>query len=119
MENNAAMIVDSLLSKFGTTMENLMPAIIDFGRYECKLTIRVCSYLIITGIIFMAVSYLVNRNRKSMSFTLETWMGIFFITGIVMMSVCVFIIILALVTLNKWNNFPEIMAYKYILGLMR
>ena len=114
MENNAAMIVDSLLSKFGTTMENLMPAIIDFGRYECKLTIRVCSYLIIMGIIFMVVSYIINRKIRC--YSLEFWMDFLFITGIVMIIICVFVIILALATLNKWNNFPEIMAYKYILG---
>lgn len=117
MENNTALVVDSLLSKFGTTMEYLMPAIIDFGRYECKLTIRVCSYLIITGIIFMVVSYIINRKIRC--YSLEFWMDFLFIIGIVMIIVCVFIIILALATLNKWNTFPEIMAYKYILGLMR
>ena len=64
MENNATMVVDSLLVKFGTTMDRLMPAIIDFGRYECRHTIRVCIWFIALGLILMVISHLVLKHTN-------------------------------------------------------
>ena len=114
MENNAAIIVDSLLSKFGTTIEKLIPSIVEFGRYDCQLTIRVCSYLIVVGIIFIALGLIVTRRYVSDGIgTLLLFLGIL---GTVMIIVYAFIIVIAIATLNEWNAFPEIMAYKYILS---
>lgn len=118
MENNAALFVDSLLARFGTTMDRLMPAIIDFGRYECKHTIRVCIYMIALGLILMVVSHLVlKRNR--VGYNAELICEILFALGLVAVIICVLLIIVDLATLQKWYDFPEVMAYKYIFGLMR
>ena len=120
MENNAAMVVDSLLAKFGTTMDRLMPAIIDFGRYECRHTIRVCVWFIIVGMIFMLVAHLgIKRAKRRDNGDLEFFMDFFFDVGFIMVLASVFMIVVALCTLQKWNDFPEMMAYKYIFGMMR
>lgn len=116
MENNAAMIVDSLLAKFGTTMDRLMPAIIDFGRYECRYTVRVCIWLIGVGIIFAIVAHFLDHIS---SWECGFWIDVMFIIGMLMIIISVFMIVVALCTLQKWNDFPEMMAYKYIFGLMR
>lgn len=119
MENNAAMVVDSLLAKFGTTMDRLMPAIIDFGRYECRHTIRVCTYMILIGIIFMIVSYMALKRHWVVGFDGELIMDFLFVVGLIMVVISVAMIVICLATLQKWNDFPEVMAYKYIFGLMR
>lgn len=120
MENNAAMIVDSLLAKFGTTMDRLMPAIIDFGRYECRHTIRICIWLIIIGMIFMLLTHFgLKHDKKTDNIDLEVFMDFFFVIGALMVLVSIFMIVVALCTIQKWNDFPEMMAYKYIFGLMR
>ena len=41
MENNIAMVIDNLCVRLGTTMENLVPAIVEFGKYDCQITARV------------------------------------------------------------------------------
>lgn len=118
MENNAAMVVDSLLAKFGTTMDRLIPAIIDFGRYECKHTIRVCIYMIALGLILMVISHLILKSHRvgyDGEFILELMFGL----GLVAVIICTLLIIVDLATLQKWYDFPEVMAYKYIFGLMR
>ena len=115
MENNAAVIVDSLLNKFGTTIDKLLPSIIEFGRYDCLLNIRVCSYLIVVGIIFVALSWFLT-TRYDLSDWLEIisiFLGVF---AVIMIIVCAIIIVIEIATLNEWNAFPEIMAYKYILN---
>lgn len=118
MENNAAMVVDSLLAKFGTTMERLMPAIIDFGRYECRHTIRVCIWLIALGLILMVVSHLVLKH-SDVGYNAELIWELLFALGLMAVIICVLLIIVDLETLQKWYDFPEVMAYKYIFGLMR
>ena len=117
MENNAAMFVDSLLARFGTTMERLMPAIIDFGRYECRYTVRVCIWLISVGIIFAIMARFLSKHVSSCEW--EFWIDALFVVGMLMIIISVFMIVVALCTLQKWHDFPEVMAYKYIFGLMR
>lgn len=117
MENNAAMFVDSLLARFGTTMDRLMPAIIDFGRYECRYTVRVCIWLIGVGIIFAIVARFLDKHNNIWEWAF--WIDALFVVGMLMIIISVFTIVVALCTLQKWNDFPEMMAYKYIFGLMR
>lgn len=118
MENNAALFVDSLLARFGTTMDRLMPVIIDFGRYECKHTIRVCIYMIALGLISMVVSHLILKSHR-VGYNAEIIWELIFGLGLVAVIICVLLIIVDLATLQKWYDFPEVMAYKYIFGLMR
>ena len=114
MENNAAVIVDSLLNKFGTTIDKLLPSIIEFGRYDCQLNIRVCSYLIAVGIIFVALALIIAKRDVSDGVeVLLFFLGVF---GVTIIIICAIIIVIAIATLNEWNAFPEIMAYKYILN---
>lgn len=115
MENNAAVIVDSLLNKFGTTIDKLLPSIIEFGRYDCQLTIRICGYLIAISIVFMALSWFLT-TRYNLSDWLEIFSVFLAVFGMIVFIVCIVVMIFGIVTLNEWNAFPEIMAYKYILN---
>lgn len=109
---NVTGIIDALCAKLGVTMENLIPAVAEFGKYDCQLTARICSYFIVVGILCLIIAFTLEKTNRG-------WDGLFFIVGILAVVIAGFVLILALATLNEWNNFPEVMAYKYILQLMR
>lgn len=110
MDNNIAAVIDSLCSKFGTTIDNLLPAIVEFGKYDCQLTARICTYFVIFGLIALAVSlYLFRKTELD-----DLGFGLC-IVGFIAVIVGTLILVVALAELNEWNHFPEVMAYKYII----
>ncbi len=114
MENNFAVILDTLCAKFGTTIDNLLPAIIEFGKYDCQLTARICTYFVIFGLAAWVVGFGLIRKTDL------DGLGVgLCAVGFLAVLVATFILVVALATLNEWNNFPEVMAYKYILGWLK
>ena len=114
MESNVAGVVDILCTKFGTTIENLLPAIIEFGKYDCQLTARVCVGFIIFGIALVVLGYLLVKYTE-----FDILPGLCIILGICAILIAAFILVVALATLSEWNHCPEVMAYKYILRCLR
>lgn len=113
MENNIALMIDALCTKLGTTMENLVPAIVEFGKYDCQLTARVCMGFIIFGIALILIAVFMYKH-SDYEFLPALFVGI----GILSILVAAFVLVVALATLNEWNHFPEVMAYKYILSMI-
>ena len=113
MDNNIVAVIDSLCSKFGTTIDNLLPAIIEFGKYDCQLTARICTYFVIFGLIALAVSlYLFRKTELDGLGVALSCIGF---TAVIIGTI---VLVVALAELNEWNNFPEVMAYKYIIGCL-
>lgn len=111
---NVGGIIDALCAKFGVTLEHLIPAIVEFGKYDCQLTARICSYFIIGGILCILFAFLLIKRSGDCEF-----IGLLLLViGIAAILIAGFVLLIALATLNKWNQFPEIMAYRYILSLL-
>ena len=110
---NVGGIIDTLCAKFGVTLEHLIPAIVEFGTYECQLTIRVCIYILLAGIISAILGFwLARKGYVSVPLVL-------FVIGIIAIFLCGFLLIAAVIDLHKWEAFPEMMAYRYILNVLR
>ena len=116
--DNTAGVIELLCSKFGTTMDNLLPAVIEFGKYDCRLTARICSYFIIAGIFMIIFGRFIEKHSYDGLFC-EIIGIMIFVLGILAIIIASFILVIALATLNEWNNYPEVMAYKYILNQLR
>lgn len=115
MENNLAGVIEVLCDRFGTTIDNLLPAIIEFGKYDCRLTARVCTYFLIAGIVMVLLAWCIERFSRWDHDLLSCCL---IVLGTFCIVVSALIIVIALATLNEWNNFPEVMAYKYILEMI-
>lgn len=113
MENNIALVIDALCTKLGTTMENLVPAIVEFGKYDCQITARVCMGFIIFGIALILIAVFMYKHTNY-----DILPGLFVAIGIFAILVAAIVLVIALATLNEWNHFPEVMAYKYIIQLI-
>ena len=113
MENNIALVIDALCAKLGTTMENLIPAIVEFGKYDCQLTARVCMGFIIFGIVLILIAVFMFKHTDY-DIYYDILPGLFVAIGIFAILVAAIVLVIALATLNEWNHFPEVMAYKYI-----
>ena len=110
---NVSGIIDALCAKLGVTLENLIPAIVEFGTYECQMTIRVCIYILLAGIISVVFAFLLGRKGY------DTVPMILFVFGMIAIVTCAVLLIFKVVDLHKWEAFPEMMAYRYILNLLR
>ena len=108
-------MIEIICAKFGTTLDKLLPAVIEFGKYDCKLTARICSYFIIAGILMIIFGMFLEKHCYDGSLG-EAIGFLLFLVGIIAIVVAAFILIVALATLNEWNNYPEFMSYKYILN---
>lgn len=113
MENNIALVIDALCTKLGTTMENLIPAIVEFGKYDCQLTARVCMGFIIFGIALILIAVFMYKHTDY-----DILPGLFVVIGIFAILIAAIVLVIALATLNEWNHFPEVMAYKYIISMI-
>lgn len=113
MENNVALVIDALCTKLGTTMENLVPAIVEFGKYDCQITARVCMGFIIFGIVMVLIAAIMFKRTDY-----EVLPVAFITIGIVAILIAATILVIALATLSEWNRFPEVMAYKYIIEMI-
>lgn len=109
--------LDTLCQKFGTTINYLIPKVIEFGKYENRLG------LIIVGIIFVVsaiVAIWLNKksNEPNISFTEENlYFGISVISEIIAILMLIGLILYS-VDFIKWHSYPEMMAYKYILNII-
>jgi uncharacterized oligopeptide transporter (OPT) family protein len=113
MENNIALVIDALCTKLGTTMENLVPAIVEFGKYDCQLTARVCMGFIIFGIALILIAVFMYKHTNY-----DILPALFVGIGIFAILIAAIVLVVALATLNEWNHFPEVMAYKYIISMI-
>lgn len=110
---NVSGVIDALCAKLGVTIEHLIPAIVEFGTYECQMTIRVCIYILLAGILMSVFAFWLLRKGY------EFVPIVLFAIGITAILVCAVFLILAAVDLHKWEAYPEMMAYRYILNLLR
>ena len=113
MENNITMVIDALCTKLGTTMENLIPAIVEFGKYDCQITARCCTWCILFGVVLIALGYLLDKYTDA-----DFIPGMLFVIGVITIFISTFILMVALATLSEWNHCPEVMAYKYIISMI-
>lgn len=110
---NVSGVIDALCAKLGVTMEHLIPAVVEFGTYECQLTIRVCIYILLVGILMTIFAFWLTRKGYDIA------PGVLFIIGIMAILICAIALFYAAVDLHKWETYPEMMAYRYILNMLR
>ena len=111
--DNGTGVIDAICAKLGIALDKLIPAVVEFGTYECQLTIRVCIYILLAGILMSIFAFWLTRKGY------EIVPLVLFIIGITAIIICVVVLIFAAVDLHKWETYPEMMAYHYILNLLR
>lgn len=102
--------VNLICQKLGTTVENLIPAVIKYGIHQDRIIAITGIILMVLGV-FLIIMAMLTRN----SYTGEVAIGcavfavIFLLIGAVML-------IVSAVDIHMWNLYPQIKAYETILN---
>lgn len=101
-------VLITLCEKLGTTIDNLIPRVIEFGLLDSKQGLLVGIIIFILGVVCICI---LKNIRDELS-----WPFIFFLLGsIIGILVGVLVISLNAYDLSLWHKAPEMMAYKTIL----
>lgn len=114
MANNE--ILNDICNQLGTSIENLLPKLIEYGKYDCQLTIYTWSMIFIFSMLILGAGLYIRKNENNLSSIKDLFSFVFVVGGFVFAFISICIIIIACYTLNEWDTFPEIMAYKYIIS---
>ena len=109
-------VVEMLCEKFGTTVNELIPKIVEWGIADCTLTLHVATGFLVLGIILLFLAYICDRSGK---YNLEGFAIAFWIFGGTAVGACALIIVINLCTRYEWIHYPEVMAYKMIVNNIR
>lgn len=113
--------IEFICQKLGTTLDNIIPAAIEYGIYDAKYTLKVGIIVSIFGIACAIVTYFIYY-RDSHSSSYEDHFVLIMIFAILAISAIVlglFFAIFGIVETHYWSVFPEMQAYKMILGWIK
>ena len=106
--------LELICEKLGTTIDNLTPAAIEYGRCDAVVGLVVSSLILSTGLILCMVM-LYGRIKKGHDVMIDEpvlvvlFAFIFTLIGVVMFAVTVSNYIM-------WIKFPTMQAYRMVLG---
>ena len=104
-------VVEMLCEKFGTTVNELIPKIVEWGIGDCTLMLHVTTGFLVLGIILLFLAYICDRSGK---YDLDGIAIAFWIFGGATTVICIILIAVALCTRYEWIHYPEVMVYKMI-----
>ena len=102
-----------ICEKLGTTIDNLLPSVIAYGKHSCTVSFVLCGIITFLCIVLAIFGYAkVNSDYCDAS----DWYILLIIISIVIGVVCFAVTCCTLCELHMWNKFPEIQAYHSILN---
>jgi len=113
--------LELLCQKLGTTIENIIPAAIEYGIYDAKYTLKVGIIVSIFGIACAIVAcFIYYRDSHSSSYEDHFVLIIIFaILALFAIVFSLFFTIYGIIETHYWSVFPEMQAYKMILGWVK
>lgn len=107
--------IELLCQKLGTTLDKLVPAVIQFGIHDAKISLMISIIILTVGIGLIITGICIANRDKYLSVDndMQIIMPIFF--GAICFVIGLVILIICIVKLHYWNTFPELQAYKMIL----
>lgn len=99
-------VIELICEKLGTTVEKLLPAVIEFLTHSNKIGIAVGSTLIATGLALLVIGFIVNRHH-------DGWL--WFLCGTISLLVGVVIFGNSVYCYHMVKTHPTVSAYKEIL----
>lgn len=106
--------IEFICQKLGTTVDNIIPAALEFGIYENKIMLIIGIILLAIGIICTAIIIYLVRKPDYYDYPIATT-AIGFTAGVV----GIIFIIASSISLHLFYKFPEMQAYKMILGWIK
>lgn len=106
-------VLDMLLTKLGTTVDQIIPATIEYGLHTTRFYILICIAIILAGLIFIATGIILISNTDSDS--LQFLAIALFIIGFVALGFSTVCLGMNLIDLHKWKTYPTMEAYQTIL----
>ena len=106
--------IELICQKLGTTLENLVPAVIDYNIYADKIGIFIGAVILIIGFILIGVAIYLNHKEDYYDEPIVLYF-------LILMAIAVgsIIFFVSIVDYHYFVKFPEIRAYKAILGWIR
>ena len=112
--------IEVICQKLGTTVDNILPSAIEFGLHDASFSRMVWIVIVIVSIIVAAVSFkLINLDSKKCNFDFEYFGISLFIVSLIAFIFGLFFAIYGTIELHYWRLFPEMKAYKMILGWIK
>ena len=113
--------LEFICHKLGTTIDNIIPAAIEYGKHDARYTFKVGIILLFVGFACAIVAYFIHyRDSHSSSyddhFILLVIFGLLAVLAIVL---GLFFAVFGIVETHYWSVFPEMQAYKMILGWIK
>ena len=110
--------VEMILNKLGTTIENIVPATVDYMRHGVVVYLCIGIGLFVLGLIcFLILSLIGHCNfdydtEDNIGIACILFGGAAFVVGLIMTG-------WSIVSLHMWNAYPTIRAYETILGWLK
>ena len=111
--------LELLCQKLGTTLDNLIPAAIEFGKHDAVYTIKAGFCCIVACAIFAFIAYRLFLIPESTKFDSE-FVGMWVVLISILIGIFgVFFIIYGITEHHYWRIFPKMKAYKMLLGWVK
>jgi len=107
--------VELICEKLGTTLDELLPAVISHGLYVSRIWSAIGLIATIVGMYFLFKAYNLNRTAKDY----DDKPLIFYIIGLFMLGLGITALGFNLWRLHMWYTAPELTAYKEIASWFR
>lgn len=105
-------VIELICEKLGTTIEKLVPAVIEYGTYKTKTGLTIWGIVLAVSIFIILLGF--TRKAYATDLDIVCWV----IGGIIFGIFAIFVII-ELYDLKMWNNYPEMRAYETIMSWVR
>ena len=104
--------IELICEKLGTTIEKLVPSMIEYSIYKLHMSLLICGAILILGVFTIVLGF--TKRALDTEACIVLW-----ILGGIVTAICFIAVAIQLYDLRIWNAYPTMRAYETILSWAR